>query len=149
MKTTPLPTLESVGLAAPFDLEPTILFALGGKGDVETAVDTPISRSPSLPGVIFSSSWARPPHPCPPVPLPMKTRRPWGWRNISWGRMGEAGEEKVRGVSPPPTLLLTLIRGSAMMKKMTPTRWQRRRCGGISSPLRRRWQPGEGPGRGC
>ena len=31
------------------------------------------------------------------VPVPMKTRRPWGWQDISWDHIGEAGEEKVKG----------------------------------------------------
>ena len=52
---TPLLPLELESATAASDLEPAILFAFRGEEAVATAVDTPISCLPSLPGAISSS----------------------------------------------------------------------------------------------
>ena len=96
MTTTMPPPQELTTAVELSDSEPKISFAFRDQDAVAAAVDTPILHSPYLPGVIYSSSWDCPSCPCSPVAVPTKTRKPWGQRDSSWYRMGEAGEETAK-----------------------------------------------------
>ena len=83
--TTPLLPPELVALVVFYYSDPAIPFAFGGKEAMAIALDIPSLRLPSLPGIIYLSSWAHPiprPRPLPAVPVPtnMLNMTEWGYR---------------------------------------------------------------------